>query len=61
MTNNNISIGCYEVVQYIVKYADVEISFYTEEDALECVKRNRENFISMIKIERAVIDFDDWI
>lgn len=63
---NKVTIDCYEIVQYIVKYrkdnADIEISFGAEDAALEYIGQLAERnaaFLSMTKVERAVIDFGE--
>lgn len=55
----------YEIIKYIVKYlrftscSESTASFYTEEEAIEFIKENRNKWKNyrLIKIESAIIDF----
>ena len=55
----------YEIIKYIVKYlrltscSESTTSFYTEEEAIEFIKENRNKWknYKLIKIESAIIDF----
>lgn len=52
-----LEISCYEVERYEVKLKHKpRFEFYEEEKALKFIEENKEDFVYMVKIQRAIIE-----